>query len=292
MLQVISELLLFPSRKEAKKMAIEMIGKVYKTDDLSIFKTLEGNRSVETARAKKIKESIMKHGYIHCPIIVNENMEVIDGQGRLEALKSLGLPAEYVVFDGMTINECIALNIYQTGWSLVDYIESFAERGSRSYQFLLHLITKYKELNNIICLNAVTGTTGNNSRIMKKIKAGDFVCTGEQYEKADELLGYTMRFLKTIKNYNKGTIMYICTAIMFAYQLEEVDREKLVDKFEKYYGMDDIPQFIDVNGALKILTMIYNRRNTKDKIYFEVEYDKLLNGKYTWYANKWGNKEE
>lgn len=273
-------------------MAIETIGNVFMTDDLSIFKTLEGNRSIEKAREKKICDSIQKNGYIHCPIIVNEKMEVIDGQGRLEALKKLGLPAEYIVFEGMTIKDCIALNIYQTGWSLMDYIESFADRGNRSYRFLLHLITKYKDLNNVICINAITGTTGNNSRIMKLIKSGEFECTGEQYEKADELLEYTMRFLKTIKNFNKGAITYICTAIMFAYQLEDVDRDKLVDKFEKYYGMDDIPQYIDVNGALKILTTIYNRRNTKDKIYFEVEYDKFLTGKYTWYANKWGNSSE
>lgn len=270
-------------------MANKIIGNVYTTDDLSIFKILEGNRNVEASRVKKIKESMIKNGYIHSPIIVNENMEVIDGQGRLEALKSLGLPAEYVVFTGLTVKECIALNAYQTGWTLMDYIESFADRGNKSYEFLLHLIKKYKDLNNGICLNALTGTTGNNSGTMKLIKAGEFECTGDQYEKADELLGYVMRFIKPIKNFNKGATPFICTAIMFAYQLEDVDREKLVEKFERYYGMDDVPQFIDVSGALKVMTSIYNRRNSKGKIYFEVEYDKYLSGKYVWYAKKWGN---
>lgn len=56
--------------------------------------------------------------------------------------------------------------------------------------------------------------------------------------------------------------------------------------------MDDVPQFNDINGALKILTTVYNRRNTKDKMYFEVEYDKYLSGKYTWYAKKWGSSAE
>lgn len=270
-------------------MAIEEIGKVYKTDDIKMFKILEGNRRVESARARKIYESIEKNGYIHCPIIVNEKMEVIDGQGRLEALEKAGLPVEYVVFDGLTINECIALNVYQTSWTLMDYIESYAERGIRSYEFLLHLIKKYKELSSVVCLNAITGTSGNNAGVMKKIKSGDYTCTGEEYERADELLAYVMRFLKTIKNFNKGAIHYICTAIMFAYQIEDVDRNKLVEKFERYYGMDDIPQYTDVTGALKILTTIYNRRNQKDKIYFEIEYDKLLSGKYVWYAKKWGN---
>ena len=271
-------------------MATEIIGEVYKTDDLSIFKTLEGNRSVEKAREKKIYDSVIKNGYIHCPIIVNEKMEVIDGQGRLEALKKAKLPAEYIVFEGMTIKECVALNIYQTGWSLMDYIESFAERGNRSYRFLLFLLKKYKDLGTLVCLNALTGTIGNNNKTTAMIKSGDFECTGEQYERADELLGYVMKFLKTIKNFNKGAMPYICNAIMFAYQLEDVDKDKLVEKFERYYGMDVIPQYIDINGALKNLTIIYNYRNSKDKIYFEIEYDKYMNGKYTWYANKWGDK--
>lgn len=266
----------------------QIIGKVYKTSNLDMFKSLEGNRTVEASRAKKIKDSIIKNGYIHCPIIVNENMEVIDGQGRLEALKQLGLPVEYIVFGGLTIKECIALNVYQTGWTLMDYIESFADRGIKSYEFLMHLIKKYKELNVGLCISAATGTVGNNGRVMNEIKTGDFQCDGEQYERADELLGYCMRFVKTIKNYGKGAINYIGTAIMFAYQVEGVDRERLVDKFERYYGMDDIPQFGDVTGALKILTTIYNKRNTKEKIWFEIEYDKYMNGKYTWYAKKWG----
>lgn len=269
-------------------MTKETVGKVYKTDDLSIFKTLDGNRNVEQNRVKKIYDSIVKNGYIHSPIIVNEKMEIIDGQGRIEALKKLGLPAEYIVFENMSIKECVALNAYQTSWTLMDYIGSFAGRGNRSYRFLLYLIKKYKDFNESICINALTGTYGANSRITKKIKTGEFECTGDQYEKADELLTYNMKFLRTIKNFRKGPMPFICQAIMFAYQVEGIDRDKLVDKFEKYYGMEDIPQFNDVNGALKIITTIYNRRSTKDKIYFEVEYDKLMNGKYTWYAAKWG----
>ena len=264
-------------------------GIVYKTTDYNIFKTLEGNRDIDRTRVKKIRESILKHGYIHSPIVVNENMEVIDGQGRLEALKELEMPVEFIVFLGLTIRECIALNVYQTGWTLMDYVTSFAERGESSYQFLLHLITKYKDLSFTVCINALTGTVGNNGRIIREIKSGEFKCTGDQYEKADELLEYVMRFIKVLKTFNKGQLPYICTALMFAYQLDEVDRDQLVTKFERYYGMDDTPPFNDVNGALRILTSLYSKRSSKNKIYFEVEYDKLLSGKYVWYAKKWGH---
>lgn len=269
-------------------MSTEMVTTVYKTDDLSIFKVLEGNRDIQDARLKKIKISIEKNGYIHCPIIVNEKMEVIDGQGRLEALRQLGMPVEFIVYEGLGVKDCVVLNVNSTNWSLLDYIESYAERGYRSYQYLLHLIKKYNELNAPICISAISehfNSGKNNSSA--KIKNGEFTCSGEQYERADRVLEYFMRFLKTIKNFPKGDIRFISSAIMFTYMLDDVDKEKLINKFERYYGMDDIPKFIDVDGALKVLTMIYNRRNQQNKIYFEVEYDKYQIRKSKAYATRW-----
>lgn len=269
---------------------MEKVGNVYSTKDYNLFKILDGNRTVEKSRLNKIRDSIATHGYIHCPIVVNEKFEVIDGQGRLAALKDLGLPVEFNMFEGLTINDCIVLNTTGTPWTIMDYIESHADRGNRNYQFLLHLITKYKSISSITCINAITGVIGNNARVARSIKDGSFECSGEQYERADELLSYVMQFMKTINNFKKGASPYICMALMFAYQVEGIDRERLVKKFEAYYGMDDVPQFVGVDGALKDLTIIYNRRSQKDKIYFEVEYDKYLSGKYYWYASRWAKK--
>ena len=277
--------------KKVVAMDKKVVAAVFQTSDYTAFKTLEGNRNIDPTRVNKIKKSIMDNGYIHSPIIVNENWEVIDGQGRLEALTALGLPVEFMMFRGLTIKDCIALNVYNTGWTVMDYIESHAERGNMSYKFLLHLITKYKELCITVIINSITGIIGNSSNVTNSIKTGSFECSGEQYQKADELLAYVMKFLKTIKNFHKGPLPYICMAIMFAYQLEEVDKKQLVEKFERYYGLDDIPPFNGADGALKALTIVYNRRNSKNRLYFEVEYDKFLSGKYAWYTNKWGKKK-
>lgn len=59
---------------------------VYRTNNYDQFKRLVGNREVNPKRVKTIKKSVEEIGYIPNPIIVNENMEVIDGQGRLQAL--------------------------------------------------------------------------------------------------------------------------------------------------------------------------------------------------------------
>lgn len=262
-----------------------IIGNVYITKKYDQFKQLDGNREVLRARAKKIEDSIRLNGYIHNPIIVNEKMEVVDGQGRLEALRKLDLPVEYIVFDGLNVKDCIALNVYQTVWSLMDYIESYAERGVKSYSFLLALIKKYSFFGVNTCICACTGVIADNK--YTNVKTGGFECTGEQYQKADELLGYVMRFAKTIQAFPKGPKNFIAHALMFAYQIEDVDKEKLVSKFEQYYGMDDVSKFIDARGALQALTNVYNRRN-KDKVYFEVEYERSMTKKYTWYAKRHG----
>ena len=157
------------------------------TMNYSIFKKLEGNRPVVNRRVNKIIASIQNVGYITSPLIVNEKMEVIDGQGRLEALEQLKMPVEYIIHPGIGINECIAMNINQGNWSLKDYIESYATRGNKSYQRLEQLIKEYPLANlDVIAtaalrINKITGTM---------VKDGSLVLTEEQYDKAVERLNY------------------------------------------------------------------------------------------------------
>ena len=83
----------------------KITGNVYQTRDYSKFMRLEGNREVVSKRVVKITKSIQQNGYILNPIVVNEKMQVIDGQGRLEALKGLKMPIDYVIAEGAGLNE-------------------------------------------------------------------------------------------------------------------------------------------------------------------------------------------
>ena len=115
---------------------------VYVTKDYSIFKRLVGNRDIPETRISKIVESIQTIGWIHNPIIVNEKMEVIDGQGRLTALQRLKMPVEYIVAEGAGNKECIYMNMNMVNWKLPDFIKSYAEQGNENYQRLLGLMEK------------------------------------------------------------------------------------------------------------------------------------------------------
>ena len=206
------------------------------TKDYSIFKKLEGNRPVANRRINKIIASIQNVGYITSPLIVNEKMEVIDGQGRLEALKQLGLPVEYIVHPGIGINECIAMNINQGNWSLKDYIESYSVRGNKSYQRLEQLIKGYPLANlDVIAtaalrVNKITGTM---------VKDGSLVLTEEKYNKAKERLDYAYEIFDLIdKTTVKGGLLNLVQVMLYCYDYETGNTEKISDKNIADYFVD------------------------------------------------------
>ena len=171
-------------------------GIIYRTTDYSKFKRLDGNRKIPSSRVSKIVNSIKKVGYILSPILVNEKYEVIDGQGRLEALKQLGMPVDYIISCGIGIEECVAMNIYQTNWTMTDYIESYAETGSMSYIYLLQLIRAFgKKLQTKVIISAVTG---KDELPQNQIRNGDFVCTVADYNMATSILTYLLEFKPVI----------------------------------------------------------------------------------------------
>ncbi len=105
---------------------------VYKTKDYSRFKLMSDNRNLNLIHLKRLVESF-KQKHLISPIIVNEKMEVIDGQHRLEASKETGLNVYYIVIPGYSINEVQILNTNQKNWTKVDFLNMYCDAGERAY---------------------------------------------------------------------------------------------------------------------------------------------------------------
>lgn len=56
--------------------------KIYVTKNLDKFKLVLGNRVIDRAKVRKIKESIRKYKQF-VPLIVNKDLAIIDGHGVL-----------------------------------------------------------------------------------------------------------------------------------------------------------------------------------------------------------------
>lgn len=241
--------------------------KIYVTTDYDIFKTLTGNRDVKNGRVVKTIESIQEFGWLTEPILVNENLEVIDGQGRLEALRRLEMPVEFIIEKGIGIKECQGLNHYQKNWSTMDYIDSFIAGGNENYIWLKSMISKYKRLTNNVVLS-VASSGGRSASIgtsdyFVALENGTFKVPEKARIEAEDAMFYLSRFTETAA-YLGGRKDKLYSAIMFLYLLDGVDRERLCKTINngRYDGM---VASSTIEGYLQQFEILYNKGLAKAK---------------------------
>ena len=238
--------------------------KIYETTDYSQFKTLEGNRVLTNDRVNKIVESINKVGYLLSPILVNEKMEVIDGQGRLGALERLKLPVHYMVHEGIGVKECQQMNIHQSNWTLYDYIMSYAMLGDENYKRLQSLVDKYRELPIDVVITSATGNLNNGgANTTKKVKNGKVIVTDKDYERARWELDYCEKVRQVAKTIG-GAKRPFYLAVIYAYKSLSSDGRNLMETVIRQHAYD-FPSLTKPVEYLKHLDGYYNKEVTKSK---------------------------
>lgn len=110
---------------------------ILKTRDYSIFKSVEFNRNKNKKHIQNVIKIIKKENLLHLhPILVNKDMEVIDGQHRLEAAKELGVEIFYIQSD-LSYEHILSSNLIQKNASLNDVIKFYALKDALpDYKFL------------------------------------------------------------------------------------------------------------------------------------------------------------
>lgn len=165
-----------------KKMDLDPV-KVYNTKDYDIFRKKEGNRIINEKLVKTLMESILENGWYDISIIiVGENMTILDGQHRVEALKRIQADSgivyriKYIVsreFDDL--KKIISWQADRSGWSTMDYAESFAVLGNAHYVSYLEFRKKYRLTHSVAMILLQNG--GRPHEESKLFKAGKFQVT-------------------------------------------------------------------------------------------------------------------
>lgn len=145
--------------------------RVYTTKDYSIFKKSEGNRPVNPKHVNRLVRSYEKFGWLNSPLIVNEKMQVVDGQHRLAAAKEMENPISvtFIIVKGYNLQEVQALNLMQSNWSTKDYLHSYADQGLEHYVKLRDFWNENKDFGLSLCaaicanthIQGVTSTAQN-----------------------------------------------------------------------------------------------------------------------------------
>jgi len=175
---------------------------IKQTSDYSVFRHVTGNREVNKSHVKRLLLTFgsnpKKLQWV--PILVNENMEVIDGQHRLEASKKLEVPIYYRVINGLTLEDCQALNSNSKMWSPTDYAKAYCENGNQNYCDYLTFKSKTK-LNHDIVMRYLSL---DNPVTVQSFKDGQLEV--QDYKKSELLASQLQDLSQGIKNYRLRAI--------------------------------------------------------------------------------------
>ena len=245
------------------------VNNVYKTNDYSIFQFSKFNRNV-IVRKELIKQA--KEGILS-PIIVNENMVVIDGQHRLTAIQEVGGSVEFIVKKGLDEHDIVRMNTVQKPWSLASFIEAFANQGYEEYVKLAHLIQeRYSDTTSTIVVATNLMSLASSK---KDIQEGSFGFWN--YGKSVEFLSwYKNEFRSKTQTPAKSKI---CISLWILFQIKGIELDRLISKVSQ--DQDFVERIktstLNQNDAMKQLIDKYNFKLSK-KSGRMIEYHITSNG--------------
>ena len=177
--------------------------KVYSTTEYNLFKKLRGNRAINELHVRRLVEAI-KEKDLQIPIIVDEDMNVLDGQHRLDAYKIVGNPIFYIVKNKFDLQDVRNVNSVARKWTLSEYLMSYCKLGKKDYQ-LLEWFHRTYEFGIAECIAMLNGKGYCNTTITKEFKRGEFVIDnleqGKTWAKQINACGEYFQY------YKKGTFV-------------------------------------------------------------------------------------
>lgn len=144
--------------------------KIEMTENYDMFRILKGNRKVDEAHVNKLMR-LMRQNDLFTPIMVNELLEVIDGQHRLEARRRLGFIVPYYVVKNYGLAEVQAINSLQKRWNINDYTQSYIALGIKDYEIYKWFRERYK-LPHVVSLTLLMGVEAGSGKVSDIFNSG------------------------------------------------------------------------------------------------------------------------
>lgn len=244
---------------------------VFITSDYGIFEKLQGNRDVKDERVAAIIDSINSVGYQPVPILVNEHLEVVDGQGRLRACEMLGLPIYFTIKPGIGINECVAMNIKMKNWDIYDFINSYATQGKSDYIRLLEYCEKLPDLTAIEVALCLSDAYSKN--IDRPLRDGYY-----KMMDTDENISL-LSFIQKVKPHLmkiKGGSNYYIPVLVGLYKFNLFDEDRMAEVIAKHGAT--MKSAYNADSAISELQTVYNFHRRHNE-YFRDKYLELMEKK-------------
>lgn len=233
-----------------------------KTNDYSIFREIHGNRKINQGHVNRLKEAIERKNLLpYFPILLNEEMEVIDGQHRLTAAIQLGYDIYYEKVPGLRIEDVMSINTNSKSWGIRDFIDSWITLDKPDYDTLKTFMELY-DMPPTISAALLMGSTylQGGADVSRRVKSGEFkVGSLAQAEKIGDRLNELKKFAAFPVTKDREFVL----AVTKLSKNEKFEFERLISKMqlhglqiekrpsEKYY-LIQIEELYNWNAKIQI----------------------------------------
>lgn len=199
------------------------------------------------------------------PIIVNEKGEIIDGQHRYIACKTLKKPVYYIVNTGYGIDQVKRANTVGENWTKDDFLNTYVSEGDPDYVRILRLKNE-KSLQISIILKIIASFQNVSVNLVVNRFENGQLKIGEVW--ADIL--YFCDQLEMFADYKLYKTNSFVTAFLKLYHHEEYD-PKIMEKQAKW-----VRNFQPKGNTSEVLLdelcrTVYSYRLGKGKIYYDTQ---------------------
>lgn len=228
------------------------------TKDYSIFKDFSSNREVDHKHVNKLVQSIKKRNLLAVnPIVVDNEMRVIDGQHRLAAAQILNVEIYYIQ-ENINRKDISLLNSNQKNWTAMDYINFYTIEKSQAFMQLSNLINNYPDMA-VSALLMLSNSEGRRSLVQLKEGYLDVLAIDHAKQICELCKNLNDRFQKSFVFDSRFPL-----ALGKAINTENFRMERLIEQISS-----SPREFVPCHTKEQYLEMIeeiYNRSLSKNRI--------------------------
>lgn len=208
-------------------------GVLYNTTDYKQFNYLDVNRDINHNHVLDLVIKIRKKNLLHlCPMIINDNNDIFDGQHRLGAAEIVQTPIYFLFDPDITHEDIITINSTSNSWKAIDYLKFYATKGVPSY---LKLQTFFKNnpklaIDTCLWLMAPVDRRGN---LMNNFRAG--LVSTQNYSHAAEVASVLLT-LSQIPDISKKMLYKV--ELIYAISSTKMDGTFNMDKLTRRIQQD------------------------------------------------------
>lgn len=235
---------------------------VFETTDYNKFSFLIENRQTARTHINKLKDAIQRNPDILevQPILVNEKLEIIDGQHRFIAASELGLAIRYTVIDHLDISTAREMNVMQRRWGIEDYAYSYAKAGNVHYKAFNQYRRDYPGVSSSLITTVLGG--GDTTNMSQDFRGGKFIIKREQAD-SEWVLDQLIK-IKAVTNGEIPLSKAFVSAMLTCLDNPDFKFEEFFEKLEQ--KPDLFHRTSVVRDAFRMIEDIYNFRKSLNLI--------------------------